>query len=348
MTASPRRRASVARILLPIVLAVAAAGLAACGGRADDGLVVYSGRNRELIDPLLARFERETGIDVTVSYKGDSTNLALLIDQEGDKSPADVFISQSPGAMGFLDAEDRLERLPARILDRVPEAYRAADGDWVGLSGRVRVLVYDRAEHDPADLPDSVFQLTEPRYRGKVGIAPTNASFQDFVSAMRTLRGDAATRQWLEAMAANGVETYPDNLSIVAAVDRGEIEYGLVNHYYNERITAENPDATTANHFMPGTDEPGAIVLAATAGIIDTVGDERADAERLVEFLVSDSAQQYFAEQTFEYPLVAGIATASDLPPLASLAAPRIDLAELGADLAGTREMIRDAGLERG
>lgn len=329
---------------------VIAAGLgaSACGTTSDDSLVVYSGRNRELIDPLIDRFERETGIDVTVSYKGDSANQALLIDQEGDKSPADVFISQSPGAIGFLDERDRLEVLPASIRARVPAAYRAPDGTWVGTSGRVRVLVYDRRNVDEADLPDSVFDLTAPVYRGRVGIAPTNASFQDFVSAMRSLRGDDETRAWLTAMARNGVEIYPDNLAIIAAVGRGEIDFGLVNHYYNERVRVEDPSATTENHFMTGADEPGGLVLVAAAGVLDTAGDRRADAERFVEFLVSDPAQEYFAEETFEYPLVADVAPATKLPPLATLAAPPLDLGATGADLETTRAMIRDAGLERG
>lgn len=345
----PRRFRRTGRILpvgVLLVTLIFAAG--ACAGSDDDRLVVYSGRDRELIDPLLARFEDETGIDVTVSYKGDSTSTALLIDEEGDKSPADVFISQSPGAIGFLGQKGRLEPLPAALLERVPEAYRAKDRSWIGLSGRVRVLVYDSERHDAAALPDSVFDLTEPQYRGKVGIAPTNASFQDFVSAMRALRGDEATRAWLDALAANDVVTYPDNSSIVAAVGRGEIDYGLVNHYYNERVVREDTSATTKNHFMRGTDEPGAIVLAAAAGIVDTVGDKRSDAERLIAFLVSDTAQKYFAEQTFEYPLTPSVAPSPGLPPLDSLAAPRLDLGASGTDLDDTRAMIRDAGLERG
>jgi iron(III) transport system substrate-binding protein len=336
------------RPLRPLVaaatLAVAATGLAACGGSGDDALTIYSGRTEELVKPLLDRFAQDTGIDIAVRY-GDSADLAVLIDTEGDQSPADVFLSQSPGAIGFLDSKDRLTELPAEALERVPERFHATDGDWVGVSGRVRVIVFDADRTDAADVPDSVFDLTDERYRGKVGIAPNNGSFQDFVTIMRSLEGDDATLDWLTAMRENGVRTYDNNIAIRDAVQRGEIEFGLVNHYYNEQAKAEDPGTTTENHFLAGGD-PGAAILTAAAGVLDTAGDRAADARRFVEYLLEHDAQEYFTTATFEYPLVAGIEPASDLPDLDSLPAPQVDLSQLGGGLQRTRELIRDSGLE--
>ncbi|GIU88967.1 MAG: iron ABC transporter substrate-binding protein [Acidimicrobiia bacterium] len=330
----------------PAASILAAGALSSCGGGSGSGeLTIYSGRTKELVEPLLEQFADETGIDIAVKY-GDSAELALLIDTEGERSPAAVFFSQSPGAIGFLDGKGRLEELPKDVLDAVPARFHADDGDWVGVSGRVRVIVYNADETSEDDVPDSVFDLTKPEYRGRVGLAPTNGSFQDFVTTMRALVGDDRTLEWLTAMRENGARTYPNNIAIREAVERGEIDFGLVNHYYNEQAKAEDPDTPTENHFLPG-DDPGSMILTAAVGVLDTAGERRDDAVRLVEFLLSREAQEYFAEQTFEYPLAAGVEPASDLPPLDQLEAPPVDLSDLGGGLERTRELIRDSGLER-
>ncbi len=219
-----------------IVLALTASG---CGGGADT-LTIYSGRTENLIGPLLEGFAEETGIDVEVRY-GQSADLALLIDQEGDRSPADIFISQSPGAVGFLAGNDRLGAISSEVLDLVPAEFRNADGAWVGMSGRVRVIVYNEDLVDPATLPQSVFELTDERFRGQVAVAPPNGSFQDFVTAMRETHGDEVTLEWLEGLVANDAQIYANNTSIVQAVGRGDVPMGLVNHYYNYRAQAEDP-----------------------------------------------------------------------------------------------------------
>jgi len=331
------------RRLLAAVL-LAAPLLAACGG--DDGpdLVVYSGRTENLVGPLLERYEREHDVDVEVRY-GDSAELALLIDQEGGSSPADVVISQSPGALGFLSEKGRLQPLPAAVLDLVDERFEDPEGGWVGLSGRVRVLVYNTDLVDEADLPDSVFDLADESYRGRVAVAPENGSFQDFVSAMRTEVGDDRTLEWLEALVANRAPTYANNNAIVEAVARGEVEMGLVNHYYNERRLAEDPSSPTRNHLFADGDL-GSLILVSGAGVVE--GTDRTEAaEAFVAFLLSEDAQTYFSEETFEYPIASGVAPAiDDLPPLESIAAPTVDLRRLGGGLAATRELIRTSGLE--
>jgi iron(III) transport system substrate-binding protein len=321
-----------------------ALGSAACSG-GGDRLTIYSGRTEDLVGPLLERFAEESGTSIDVRY-GDSADLALLIEQEGDRSPADVFLSQSPGALGYLAGDGRLQVLPETVLEIVPERFESSAGDWVGLSGRVRVLVYNSELVDEADLPSSVFDLTAAEYASELGVAPTNGSFQDFVTAMREHVGDEETSAWLTALADGGARTYPNNVSIVEAVGRGEIRYGLVNHYYNERAQQEDPSVASENYFFPGGDL-GGLVLVTGVGVLDTADDDD-QAAAFVEFLLSDEAQHYFAEETLEYPLVDGIAPVGDQPPLDSIPAPEEDLSRLGAELATTREMIDASGLAAG
>jgi iron(III) transport system substrate-binding protein len=334
-----RVRASL--LLVPLVVAVVLAGGCSSGG--GERITVYSGRTSELIRPLLERFSEETGISVDFKA-GDSADMALLIDQEGDSSPADVFISQTPGATAFLASRGRLSTLPQDVLDLVAAENHSEAGQWVGLSGRVRVLVYDTDEVDPTTLPDSVMDLTAPEFRGRVAVAPNNGSFQDFVSAMRVQQGDDATRAWLDGMADNDSPAYANNTAIVAAVGRGEIPMGLVNHYYNVRAKAEDPGVKSENHFFPNGDI-GSLLIITAAGVVDT--SENSDAaERLVRFLLSEEAQEYFANETDEYPLAAGVAPIPALPPLESLDVDTVDFDELGDQFQSTIEMIDESGLD--
>ena len=294
--------------------------------------------------PLLERFSEQTGIAIDVRY-GDSADLALLIAQEGERSPADVFFSQSPGPVSFLEQEQMLAELDRALLAPVPRAFKDDGARWVGVSGRQRVLVYNREMVEKEDLPETVLELTAKKYAGKVALAPANASFQDFVSAMRALEGDAKTRAWLEGMAKNDSPAYPDNNSIVAAVGRGEIAMGLVNHYYNYRFLAEDPSLPSRNYVFP-EGGVGSVVIAASVCVLQG-SDRREEAERFVEFLLSKEAQTYFSEETFEYPLVSSVRPSPELPPLRSLHAPALDLDELGGDLRSTVRMIEASGLPR-
>jgi iron(III) transport system substrate-binding protein len=319
------------------------ASLAGCGGD-DDGntLVVYSGRTRELVKPLLDRFAEETGTPIEVRYD-DSANLALLLDEEGERTDADVFISQSPGAVGFLDQRDRLAVLPDEVLSAVPEDDVAEDGRWVGLSGRVRTLVYNTEDVDPATLPDSVLDLTDADFAGQVGLAPTNGSFQDFVTVLRTQLGEEDARAWLGAMAEGDPPTFDNNLAIVQAVGRGEVPMGLVNHYYAFVAREEDPDLPVENHFFAAGDY-GSTLLVTAASIIEGT-DQQSAAERFVEFLLSNEAQQYFTDETFEYPLAADAQPNQALPPFDTVNPTRVDLSELGSGLEATAEMIDESGL---
>ena len=330
-------------MLVALLLAgLLAAGLAGCGGGGSDRLTIYSGRTENLIKPILDRFFEETGVKIHVRY-GDSAELALLLDQEGDDSPADVFLSQSPGAIGFVD--DLLAPLPDDVLGLVDERFSDTDGRWIGLSGRVRVLVYNTDLVDDGDLPGSVFDLTDETFRGRVGIAPGNASFIDFVTAMRAAEGDERTAEWLRGMNDNDSREYANNGAIVDAVASGELEMGLVNHYYNERQKAEDASSPSANHLFADGDL-GSLILTTGIGVLGS-SDKQDDAHRLIEFLLNDESQTFFSEETFEYPLARGVAPAvEDLPPLDDIAAPQVDLSELGGGLAKTLELIRESGLE--
>jgi iron(III) transport system substrate-binding protein len=325
-------------------LALMGPALGACTSGGEDRLVVYSGRTENLVGPLLEDFSEETGVHIDVRY-GDSANLALLIDEEGDRTPADVFISQSPGAVGYLDTAGRLSELPDDVVDLVPEGDAAADQTWVGLSGRVRTLVYNTDLVDPQTLPDSVLDLTGDAYAGQVALAPTNGSFQDFVTVMRHELGDDEAQVWLDDMAAGDPPTFDNNTAIVEAVGRGEVPMGLVNHYYALRATAEDPDLPVENHFFPEGDL-GSTLLVTAASIVEG-SDKGDDAQVLVEFLLSEEAQSFFSDETFEYPLARDAAPNEDLPPFQEVSATRVNLDELGGGLAATTEMIDESGLNR-
>lgn len=326
---------------LLVTLALGAALLAGCSGDRDV-LTVYSGRTSDLVGPLLERFAEEHDVGIDVRY-GDSAELALLIEQEGEDSPADVFLSQSPGAIGYL--HDHLRELPDDVLRLVPADFRDGEGRWVGLSGRVRVLVYNREMVDQADLPASIFDLVQPEYAGRVGIAPTNGSFQDFVTAMRVAVGDERARSFLEGLAENDSPTFANNNAIVDAVASGEVAMGLVNHYYNERELDESPGSPSRNHLF-GDGDLGSLILTTGVGILQSA-DHGEEAEALIGFLLGEEAQTFFSEETYEYPLAQGVEPAvEDLPPLESIAAPRLDLSSLGGGLAATRRMIAAAGLD--
>ncbi len=327
------------RALLALALLLT---LTACSGGGGDTVTIYSGRSASLVGPLLERFAEQTGISVDVRY-GESAELALLIDQEGDRSPADVFYSQSPGATGFLAGDGRLAALEASTLDHVDERFRNADGQWVGVSGRQRVLVYNTDLMDEADLPGSVFDVVEEPWAGQVAIAPNNGSFQDFITAVIASEGEDTAVQLLADLAATEAPTYANNSAIVEAVSRGEVAMGLVNHYYAFRFLDEDPDLPIANHLFPG-DDVGAMLIPSSVSVVQ--GSDQTDgARQLVEFLLSEESQRYFAEETFEYPLADEVPAVATIPPLSGLDVPVIDIDELGDGLEHTVELIRDSGL---
>jgi iron(III) transport system substrate-binding protein len=329
-------------------LGLAALVLTGCGGGESGGdrvtLTVYSGREEEIVEPLFAQFEQETGIGIEVRY-GDSAELAATLAEEGDGSPADVFFAQDAGSLGAVAAEGLLEALPPDLLDRVEPRYRDPDARWVGTSGRVRVVAYNTDALAADDLPISILDFTDPAWKGRIGFPPTNASFQAFVSAMRLSLGDEEARRWLEGIEANDPKLYENNLQTLEAIAAGEIDAGFVNHYYLFLLKEEQPDAPVENHYLEAGD-PGALVNVAGVGIV-TGSDDADAAQRFVEFLLSDAGQRFYTERAeeAEYPLVAGIEPRAGLPPLDSLQGPDISLGQLGGELESTLELLSEVGL---
>ena len=322
----------------------ASAGGSASGGGevSGEGLVVYSGRNEELVGPIIERFEEESGINVEVRY-GDTAELAATILEEGENSPADVFLSQDAGALGALANEGLLSPLPEDDLNRVEERFRDPDGRWVGVSGRARVVAYNTESLSEEELPSSIIDFTDPEWSSRIGWAPTNGSFQAFVTALRLIEGEEVAREWLEGIQANDPRVYENNLAIVQGVASGEIDAGFVNHYYLFQLQQEEGgDVSAANYYFQNGD-PGSLVNVAGIGTLDT-SDNPAEAEEFLEFMLSEEAQQYFADETFEYPLIEGIPINEELVPLSEIQTPNIDLSNLD-DLEGTLELLRETGV---
>jgi iron(III) transport system substrate-binding protein len=316
------------------------------GAAADDAdgpLTIYSGRSEELVSEVFDRFTAETGIEVEVRY-GDTAELAATIINEGDASPADVYWGQDAGALGALQAEGRFAALPDDLVDLVDPAFASTTGEWVGVTGRVRVLSYNTDTLTEDEVPDSVFDLTDPEWEGRVSWAPTNGSFQAFVTAMRVTEGDDVARDWLEGMIANDVQVFENNASQVEAVGRGEVDVALVNHYYLARFTAEDPDYPVENKFLPG--DIGGLVNVAGVGILEST-DQPSAAEEFVRYLLSQETQDYFGTETNEkeFPAVTGI-EAEGLPAVEELDPPAIDLSDL-EDLQGTLTLLQETGALR-
>jgi iron(III) transport system substrate-binding protein len=303
-------------------------------------LTIYSGRSETLVGPLIEKAEQDLGMNIQVRY-GDTAELAIAILEEGNNSPADVYFGQDAGALGALSQEGRTQQIPQNLLQKVDGRFRDRNGKWIGISGRARVLDYNKNMVSSSELPSSVWELTQPKWQGKVGWAPTNGSFQAFVTAMRLTAGDAKTLQWLKDMKANGTKVYPKNTPIVEALGRGEIHLGLVNNYYLYRFTGDNPNFPVAHHYMPG--DVGSMINVAGVSIVDTT-DQQGDAQKFIEYLLSNESQSYFAQETNEYPLVSGIAAPKEQMPIAQINPPNIDLSNL-SDLEGTLVLLQEAGL---
>ncbi|GAA4287546.1 extracellular solute-binding protein [Georgenia daeguensis] len=331
-----------------------ALALSACGGDATDDsdatggagagstLTIYSGRNEELVGPLLDQLEDAVGTTVEVRYAGSSELAAQLL-EEGEGTDADLFFSQDAGALGALAKAGMLEPLPEETLGHVPEAYRDDEGRWVATSARARVLAYDPETAPEVEGFTGIDQVLDEAYRGKLAYAPTNASFHAFVTALRMDRGEDGARQWLEDFAALEPQAYDNNIAVLDAVDGGQASIGLINHYYwYERVAEQGEDAVSARIHFLDSDDPGALVNVAGVGVL--AGSDAEDAAvDAVEFLLSDEAQQYFADTTAEYPVVEGITSEKhDLEPLGESSS--VDLNDLDS-LDATLALLDEVGL---
>lgn len=323
-------------LLAGLGLAVAMASAATA-----DTVTIYSGRGEALIGPLIKQFEAETGITAEVRYGGTSEMATLLL-EEGENTPADVFWAQDAGALGALSPQ--FAELPAEVNETVLEVFRDKANKWVPTSGRTRVLTYSTERVEEAALPATIQELTGEDYRGRVAFAPTNGSFQAFLTAFRLAEGDEAAKEWLGGMVANEAKVYSNNGTQIEAIANGEVDFGLVNNYYLGRYVAQDEEFPVAQtHFEAGN--IGNLVLVAGAGIIEA-SDNKENAQKFIDFLLSPAAQQFISLQGNEYPVREGVIPAATLESLETVSeiSPDVDVNELG-DLEGTLALLREAGL---
>lgn len=307
----------------------------------DDTLVVYSGRNEKLVAPLLEQFTADTGIKVDVRYAG-TPELAAQLLEEGDKTPAHVFLSQDAGALGLVSGKGMFSTLPSDVTSKVDATYTSKDGSWVGLTGRARVIAYDSETLTAEEVPGNVFDLTDPKWDGKIGIAPSNASFQSFVTAMRVTEGEEKTEEWLKGLQANNAQIFAKNGEILEAVNNGTVSLGLINHYYWAR-SEQDPTTLRAQLKFGDAGSVSALVNVTGVGILKGA-ENNANAKEFVNYLLSDKGQDYFLKETFEYPLVSGKEGPKNVPALKDLGAPDVALSDLSS-LDKTVELLTKVGL---
>ena len=332
-----------AAALAATVTALAVAGGAATAPAQGTSLTIYSGREEKLVKPIMDRFTRDTGIELKVRY-ASSTSLATALVEEGGDSPADVFWATEPGTLGLVAARGLLKRLPQATIGKVPSRFSTPSRRWVGTSARSRVLVYNTQALTAQQLPTSVWGLTNPKWKGRIGLAPTNGSFQAFLGATIHLHGEDRVRDWLRGLQENDVKFYPSNTTIVQAVGRGDVQIGLVNHYYLYNVLADTPNLPVKNHWFRAGD-PGALVLAAGAGIVSATGKDR-PAQRFVDFLLSKWAQRFIARGpgAAEYPLIKGVSPRPGLPALKEIKGPTYNLGRLAVDLSTAFKLLLEVG----
>jgi iron(III) transport system substrate-binding protein len=319
--------------LAPII---ALSGCAPTTSDSAESITIYSGRSETLITELISTFTEETGIEVNVRY-GDSAELAAQILEEGSNVQADVFFSQDAGALGALAKEGLTKSLPTDITDLVDASYKSKDSQWVGVSGRARVLVINPEK--VSELPASYKDLMDPIWKGRIAIAPTNASFQAFITAIRITEGDGAAEEFLVAMKENAI-LFEKNGLILQAVEDGVVDAGLINHYYWFELENEKGIGNMKSKLIWFKDQDaGNLINVAGAAVLS----DNPSANVFVKWLLGDTAQNYFVERTREYSLT-GVPEVAGLKPFGEIKAPKIDLSDLDS-LAETLELIRKAGL---
>jgi iron(III) transport system substrate-binding protein len=325
--------------------ALAASTLVGCSNSSDQAsdvteLTIYSGRSEEFIAPFFAQWEAESGIKLNIRY-GDSAELAAQILEEGSNSPADLFLSQDAGSLGAVAMAELFTTLPEGVASDIPAEYIDSDRRWVGVTGRARVFAYN--PNSLKVLPTSITDLTQSVYKGKLGIAPTNASFQAFVTALIENKGEAFAQKWLEDLKANDVKIYPKNGAIVEAIDKNEISIGLVNHYYTWEISEALGRPINAKNGFFAPSDLGNLINVSGAGVLAS-SKKYAASQDLINFLTSPSTQAEFVTKTHEYSLIPNAEAPEDLPLLLEIGAPSIDLDVL-KNIKVTQDLLVKVGL---
>jgi iron(III) transport system substrate-binding protein len=321
-----KRAASL--VSLALVSALATTG---CGGDDEPTLVIYNAQHEQLLEELAPAFTEETGIEVDLR-NGKDLELSNQLVQEGDASPADVFLTENSPAMSQVEAEGLLEKLDASLVSPIPAQYRPPSGLWTGFVARSTVLVYNTDAVTPDELPESILDLAGPEWAGRISFSPSGADFQAIVAAVLALEGEAATRIWLEGIKANGT-VYDGNNVVLESVDAGESEVGIIYHYYWYRDRAESGEVSDNSElYFFGDQDPGAFVSVSGAGILAS-SDMQDEARQFVEFLVGEQGQQGLADSyALEYPLNPAVQLAPPVKPLSELQPPTVNVTDLDAE----------------
>jgi len=303
-----------------LTASVAACGASSGGDAPANTLVLYNGQHEQTTQALVSAFEKQTGIQVTVR-NGDEDQLAEQIMQEGSRSPGDVFYTENSPALMKLAGQHLLAPVDKATLAAVPSADSSPAGNWVGVTARISALVYNTNALKPSQLPTSVMDLANPKWAGKLGIAPGETDFQPIITSIADTYGSAAALAWLKGVKANaGSHIYPDNETLTSEVNSGQVEIGLINHYYWYRLRAglgAGAMHSALHYFAPG--DPGYVLNVSGAGILAS-STHQAAAQKFLAFLISAAGQRIIAQSdSFEYPLRPGVAASSQLPPLSSL-----------------------------
>ena len=337
-------------VVRAVAASFAAVMVAGCGtgsskgsaGKANDSITVYSGQHEQTMAKLVGAFEKSARVQVKLR-SGDEATLANQVLQEGGASPADVFVAENPPAMAVLDGRKLLAKVASSTLAAMPSLYNPTSGDWVAVSARTAVMVYNQDKLAAGSLPTSLLDLAGPTWKGKVGFAPTETDFQPLVATIIKTNGEAAARTWIDGLKMNG-KVYDSNESLVAAVNRGEVATGLIDHYYWYRLRDEvGPSVRAALHsFSPG--DPGNLVDVSGAAILKS-SRHHAAAQRFLAFLVSKPAQTIIAtSESWEYPLAAGVTNTRLEVQLNQLRPPAVSIGDLG-DGTQSLKLLQEAGL---
>jgi iron(III) transport system substrate-binding protein len=330
-------------LIAALALALSAPALAGCGLFGDDGpyITVYNAQHEELIEGLAEEFTEETGIKVRLSNGKDFEKAQQLV-QEGDASPADVFLTENSPAMSVVDNAGLLAPLEQATLDRIPAQFRPADGAWLGFAARSTVVVYNKEMLTPDELPGSILDFAKPEWKGRIAFSPTGADFQAIVSAVLALKGEAAAKAWLEGLKANG-SILKNNLVVLQSVNDGQVAAGIEYHYYWYRDQAESGDnSNNSDLYFFGQQDPGAFVSISGAGILKS-SEKQTDAKKFLDFLVSERGQQELGDSyALEYPLRPGATLPDQVKPFSELQPPTIDYAALNGPQ--VIEMMQEVG----
>jgi iron(III) transport system substrate-binding protein len=336
------RRGRSSRIAVVVSVLAVVLGLTACSSSGNDELLVYNAQHESLTKAWIDAFTKETGIKVTYRQGGD-TELGNQLVAEGDKSPADVFLTENSPAMAAVERAGLFADLDAETINQVPSQYRPASGKWTGVAARTTVFVYNTAKLQPDQLPKSLLDLQQPTWKGRWGAAPTKADFQAIVAALLHLKGEAATTQWLAGMKANAT-IYNDNIATLRAVNTGEVDGGVIYHYYWFRDQAKTKEMTgnTALYYFRNQD-PGAFVSLSGGGVIKS-SKKAPQAQQFLRFITGKGGQEVLEKgDSFEYPIASGVPANPAVVPLNELQAPVVDPSTLDAQKVA--DLMTKAGL---